>query len=72
MRTQTDISNRLDIYKQQLAIAVEEKTFTGNEIHPDIDLIILSLIDKIEALFWVLEMELPDDDLLDRIATVNH
>ncbi len=67
MRSQQDIARKVDIYKQQLAIAIEEKAIYNNRLSPDIDLVIFSLVDKIEALFWVLEQELPEVDMLERL-----
>lgn len=72
MRTRLEIVNKVNIYKQQLGMAVEEKTAFDNTLSPNIDLIIFSLIDKLETLFWVLEIDLPDDDVLDIISTVSH
>lgn len=72
MRTQLEIVNKVNIYKQQLSMAIEEKTAFDNSLSPNIDLIIFSLIDKLETLFWVLEIDLPDEDVLDLLSTVNH
>lgn len=72
MRNLEDVTNKVDAYKQQLVIAMEEKAVFNNELSPDIDLIIFSLVDKIEALFWVLEMELPDWDMLEQLSGTKH
>ena len=72
MRTQREVLEKVDIYKQQLTMAIEEKEAYDTSLSPNIDLIIFSLIDKLETLFWVLEIELPESDVLDVISTVNH
>ena len=72
MRAQQNIVRKVDIYKQQLAMAIEEKTAYDANLRPDIDLIIFSLINKLETLFWVLEIDLPEGDVLDYISAVNH
>ena len=72
MKTQKEIIRKVNIYKQQLACAMEEKLHFDNNLKPDIDLIIFSLVDKLEVLFWILDMELPEGDILDRINTIEH
>ena len=72
LRTQAEVVRRVNAYKKQLAAAVEEKTLFENKFSPNIDLIIFALVDKLEALLWVLEVELPADDLLDQFASVIH
>lgn len=72
MRSQKDITNKVANYKKQLFVAMEEKAKYNNEFSPDIDLIIFSLVDKIEALFWVLEMDLPDLDMLEQLVQTKH
>ena len=72
MKTQKDIIHKVNIYKQQLAMAMDEKLNFENTLKPDIDLVIFSLVDKLETLFWVLDMDLPDGDILDRINTIEH
>lgn len=53
-------------------MAIEEKAIYNNELSPDIDLVIFSLVDKLETLFWVLDLELPDGDMIDRLDSINH
>jgi hypothetical protein len=72
MRAQREIVRKVEIYKQQLAMAIEEKEAYEASLSPNIDLMIFSLIDKLETLFWVLEIELPESDVLDIISGVNH
>ena len=72
LRAQQSIVRKVDIYKQQLAMAIEEKTVYNAKLRPDIDLIIFSLINKLETLFWVLEIDLPEGDVLDYISAVTH
>ena len=64
LRPEAEIAAQLQLYKQQLAMAIEEKY--GGLPSVDNDLIIFSLIDKIETLFWVLGWPLPEKDLLEQ------
>ena len=43
-----------DSYKQQLVLAIEEKT-SANICDPGLDLLILSLVERLEVLEWVLD-----------------
>ncbi len=70
MRSQREILNQVDLYKEKLLIAIEEKALYDDQ--PDLDLMILSLIDKLETLFWVLEMDLPGHDLWEKLQKVSH
>lgn len=72
MKSQKEIMSRLNHYKSKLSLAMEEKIHYENSIHPDIDIIIFSLVDKIEALLWVLDVELPDYDLWEQISSREH
>jgi hypothetical protein len=72
LKTQREIVQKANTYKQQLAVAIKEKDSYDNTLSPDIDLIIFSLVDKLETLFWVLEIDLPDGDMLDRLNFLNH
>ncbi|MEG1536928.1 MAG: hypothetical protein RR387_01435 [Clostridiales bacterium] len=72
MRDEMEISARLDIYKQQLALAIEEKNYPLSVPAANLDLIIFSLIDKLEVLFWVMGLPLPADDLLDSFQMISH
>jgi hypothetical protein len=58
MKTQEEIMKQIDCYREQLIIAIEEKTLLNPEESGETDLIILSMIDKLEALLWVIEIEL--------------
>ena len=51
---------------------MEEKEEFAGTSYPELDLIIFSLVDKLEALLWVLEIDLPEGDILDRIVGINH
>ena len=72
LKKQQQIVRKVDAYKQQLALAMDEKANYDASLRPDIDLIIFSLINKLETLFWVLEIDLPEGDVLDYISAVNH
>jgi len=72
LKTQKEIVFKVNKYKEQLAGAMEEKLSFDNILKPDIDLIIFSLVDKLEVLFWILDMDLPDGDILDRINIIEH
>ncbi|MGI5825355.1 MAG: hypothetical protein ACOX7J_07275 [Bacillota bacterium] len=58
MKTQEEILQQIDYYREQLIIAIEEKTLLNPDESGETDLIILSLIDKLEALLWVVDVEL--------------
>lgn len=72
MKNQREIMQKANKYKEKLAIAIQEKDLYDNTLSPDIDLIIFSLVDKLEILFWVLDIEIADDDMLDRLDFMNH
>ncbi|MGI6686125.1 MAG: hypothetical protein ACOX47_11775 [Bacillota bacterium] len=72
MRTQDEIIQKVNYYKQKLADAMEEKEEFASTSYPELDLIIFSLVDKLEALLWVLEVDLPEGDILDRIVGISH
>lgn len=61
MRNEEQIIARCDLYKKQLVLAVEEK-ITSLVVDPSLDILILSLIDKLEALDWVLNPDGDDSD----------
>ena len=61
MRNEEQIIARCDLYKKQLVLDVEEKT-TSLVVDPSLDILILSLIDKLEALDWVLNPDGDDSD----------
>jgi len=72
LKTQKEIVRKVNTYKQQLALAMEEKINFDNNLRPDIDLVIFSLVDKLEVLFWILDLDLPDGDILDRLSVIQH
>lgn len=72
MKSQKEITAQVKTYREQLAVAIEEKAVYNNQLSPDIDLVIFSLVDKLEILFWVLDIELPEGDMLDRLNCINH
>ncbi len=72
MRSQQEIIQQVDIYKEKLYVAIQEKESYQNYICPDIDLVIFSLVDKLEALLWVLELDLPEGDIIDALTGFTH
>lgn len=72
MRSQKEIVRKINMYKDKLADAIEEKELYNSEVCPDVDLIIFSLVDKLETLLWVLELDLPEGDILDKLMGVIH
>jgi hypothetical protein len=72
LRSQKEIVRKINLYKDKLATAIEEKELYSSEVCPDVDLIIFSLVDKLETLLWVLEMDLPEGDILDKLMGVIH
>lgn len=72
MKTQDEIMQKVEVYKRKLGIAIREKEGYPPTDNPEIDLIIFSLVDKLEALLWVLEIDLPEGDILDRLEGISH
>ncbi len=59
MRSAKTVEQRAALYKRGLADAIEAKMQAGDE-DPELNFLLLSLIDKLETLLWVLEVT--DDD----------
>ncbi len=72
MKSKELIMAQTEAYKCQLNHAVAEKERLAGEGPGELDLLILSLVDKLEILFWVLDIELPSGDLMDRYHIVYH
>ncbi|MDO4582304.1 MAG: hypothetical protein Q4B96_06970 [Bacillota bacterium] len=72
MRAEREIISKLEQLKRRLAIAVEEKTLYDDQRCPAVDMLIYTLIDKIEALGWVLEQPLPPGDILECRDEIAH
>lgn len=72
MKSKESIMAQTDAYKYQLLRAIAEKERLQEEGPGELDLIILSLVDKLEILFWVLDIELPSGDLMDRYDLLYH
>lgn len=60
MKTEAEIVKLIATYKEQLITAIEEKAYISPDEAGEHDLTILSLIDKLEVLLWVIDAELPD------------
>jgi hypothetical protein len=63
MREEEDVTKRMDRYRKELLDAVNEKERLGRHCGGELDLRILSLIHKLEVLFWVLEIDLPKNKM---------
>jgi hypothetical protein len=63
MREEDDVTKRMERYRKELLEAVTEKERLGRQCSGELDLRILSLIHKLEILFWVLEIELPKNKI---------
>jgi len=72
VKSQKEISQILSCYKKKLADAVEEKIEFDDALTPEIDIIIFSLVNKIETLLWILELETKENDLLEQLYPVAH
>ncbi len=72
MKKKAVIVAQTEAYKYQLLHAVAEKERLAEEGPGELDLLILSLVDKLEVLFWVLDIELPTEDLMDRYDIIYH
>ena len=58
MKTREEILQQIDYFREQLIITIEEKALINPNESGETDLIILSLIDKLETLLWVVDIEL--------------
>ena len=59
MKRETTVKALLGSYRQQLLLAVKERS-AAKAVDPELDLLILSLLDRMETLEWVLaDGELP-------------
>lgn len=59
MREESEVAKRMERYRKELLESVAEKERLGRHSSGDLDLRILSLVHKMEILFWVLEIDLP-------------
>ena len=59
MKNESDILRRTERYRKELLASMAEKERLGSRCSGELDLKILSLVHKLEVLFWILEMELP-------------
>lgn len=66
MRSEAEIAAKIEEYRLRLALAVEEDQRRPT-LHIDRELLILALVDKLEALFWVMDIELPGKDVIDTL-----
>ena len=55
MRRESEVAALAEIIKNELKFAVDEKSVAING-DAELDLLILSLLDKLETLLWVLEL----------------
>lgn len=58
MKTKEEVLQQIDYFREQLIITIEEKALINPDESGETDLIILSLIDKLETLLWVVDIEL--------------
>lgn len=65
MKSEQAVLRQIDIYKQELVMAITEKTLS-RLCDPEVDLQILTLVDKLEALLWVADLEISE------AAPLNH
>lgn len=63
MREEEDVTKRMERYRNELLDAVNEKERLGHHSSGELDLRILSLVHKLEILFWVLEIDLPKNKM---------
>ena len=72
MRGKEEILLQVDYYKDRLALAIEEKNKKNSACPQDLDLLIFSLVDKLEALLWVLDIDLPNGNAIDKYLGLYH
>lgn len=58
MKTKEEVLQQINYFREQLIITIEEKALINPDESGETDLIILSLIDKLETLLWVVDIEL--------------
>ena len=63
MKNESDILRRTERYRRDLLASVSEKERLGSVCSGELDLKILSLVHKLEILFWILEIELPKNKM---------
>ncbi len=61
MKKENQVIALCDAYKKELLFAIEQKA-DSLIVDPTLDLLILSLIDKVETLDWVLGYNLDESD----------
>lgn len=71
MKEENQIIALCDAYKRELLFAIEQKAYSVI-VDPALDLLILSLIDKVETLDWVLGCSLDDSDKNMLLVEHNH
>ncbi len=63
MKNESDILRRTERYRKELLTSISEKERLGRNSSGELDLKILSLVHKLEILFWILEIELPKNKM---------
>ena len=63
MKNESDILRRTERYRKELLASISEKERLGRNSSVELDLKILSLVHKLEILFWILEIELPKNKM---------
>lgn len=63
MKNESDILRRTERYRKELLASISEKERLGRNSSGELDLKILSLVHKLEILFWILEIELPKNKI---------
>ncbi|MHB1125991.1 MAG: hypothetical protein ACYC2T_03395 [Bacillota bacterium] len=68
MRTPEEIMDQITYYQQELAQVLLQREGLSAQDNPgdslyEMDLTIFSLIDRLEALLWVMEIAPPDGDM---------
>lgn len=63
MKDESDILRRTERYRKELLAAISEKERLGHQCSGELDLKILSLVHKLEVLFWILEIDLPKNKM---------
>lgn len=62
MKTEGEIRARAELYREMLCQAMEQRSQSA-AAQPELDLLLLNLLDRLEALLWVMD-ELEDTLLL--------
>lgn len=63
MKQEWEVRERASLYREMIVQAMEQRSKSPGPM-PELDMLLLTMADRLEALLWVLDML--EDDLLDQ------